>query len=138
MNIGLYTTAAFISAGMHRDVKQLDAAKELLGTGCFELVTTAVEYTEFVDMAYRVGGMVTGGHPGVFDYEVAEEFGVWYVDQVRQHGAIPRNGTATAKIIDLAMAFFVRDDNRDQLIENAEEILRDAFGRIDVPKQPEI
>jgi hypothetical protein len=138
MNIGLYTTAAFISAGMHRDVKQLDQAKDLLGTGCFELVTTGVEWTEFVDMMYRVGGMITGDHPGVFDYEVTEEFGFWYVDEVLATEKVPTVEACRAKLTALGMAFFVRDDNRDQLVENTEETLRDAFSRIDPPKQPEV
>lgn len=131
-NLTQYTIAAFISAGMHRDVDNLDAAKELIGTGCFELVQTGVAYTDLAcDMA-EAGFLIVGDYPGVFEYEVAEEAGVWYVAEALATRAVPAADRMHGKLAELTLAFFARvhwkGDNTKALIA--------ALAALPVPPQP--
>jgi hypothetical protein len=133
MSIENYTTAAFISAGMHRDVEKLDKAKEGLGTGCFEFVQTAMNYVGHIQELYLAGLAVVGSVPGVFDYEVAEDFGVWYVNATLEDRQLPDVDWACDELYRLAVQFWAREDQGD-----LHQKVADALALVKQPSQPEI
>lgn len=132
-NIALYTIAAFISAGMHRDVERLDEARDALDTGCFELVSTAMTYTDYIQALYEAGYNTVGSVPGVFDYEVAEEFGVWYVKEALEEQKLPDVQWAMAELYKLAMKFWSHDGD-----DATRSRLVDALGALENLPQPEL
>lgn len=133
-NLELYAIAAFISAGMHRDTAILDAARDKLGTGCFELVQTGVAYTDLAcDMA-AAGFSIVADYPGVFEYEVCEEAGVWYVAEALATGDIPAADRMHGKLAELTLEFF----GRVKWKAPYGETLRAALHALPVPPQPEI
>lgn len=132
-----FITAAFISAGMHRDVKKLDMARDGAGSGCYELVASAVEYAEYASFLYLAGSYFAPAVPGVFDYEVSEEFGVWYVNQTLMDNRIPDVELACKVLRDLAEAFWVRDET-EALIVGGRAGLQQGFSNISIPRQPEL
>lgn len=128
-----YTFAAFISAGMHRDVAKLDEARDLIGTGCLELVMSAMDYVDLVYNMETVGYATVGEFPGVFAYEVAEEFGAWYVAEAHAKRAVPDVTAACEQLRELAFAFFARD-----VSDEVGHQLNVALARLHEPVQPEI
>lgn len=133
-NLTQYTIAAFISAGMHRDTVILDAARDKLGTGCFELVQTGVAYTDLAcDMA-AAGFSIVADYPGVFEYEVCEEFGVWYVRAALANNTLPEAVVCAGKLRDLTHDFFSRVTWKAPYGET----LRAALNALPTPPQPEL
>lgn len=81
---------------------------ELWGQGCLELHTELSQYAPFIlDVLESVGE--DQGFPGVFHYEVTEEFGEWFAGMIVEHdGAPPAEERCREKIVLLTAAFFSR------------------------------
>lgn len=130
----LYTVAAFICAGMHRNTEALDNARDVIGTGCFELVQSAMNYTELAQDMAMTGFAIVGDYPGVFEYEVAEEAGVWYVAEALATRAVPAADRMYGKLYELTVAFFSRVHWKTPDADK----LHAALSALPVPDQPVI
>lgn len=71
------TTAAFMMEGL----RDLDYSRvlEIWDQGCFELVFELTSYAEFMSDLFEAElAMCPDGAPGMYDYEVTNEFGSWF------------------------------------------------------------
>lgn len=111
----LLSIAAFISAGMHTDVHMLDNALDDCGTGCLEYINIGISYTSYAQALYNAAEALGMQTPGVFEYEVCEEFGRWFVQQTRNNAedaeapSLPEHVLACKKLITLTYSFFDKD-----------------------------
>lgn len=129
-------TAAYVSSGMHNNIQQFDAAREILGTGDLELTTTGMEYVEYIESLYQLGYLLAGSVPGVFDYEVTEAFGYWYIDYIYCTKQLPTVGQACQWLKEGAFTFFWgRNDNKKDIL-GGPDVLTRAFDRVPLPAQP--
>lgn len=76
--------AAFMALGIQQDHAKFDKVLAHWGAGCLELIEQLVAYAPYADALITAGYAQAGGDPGVAMYEVAEEFGVWFGDEVLQ------------------------------------------------------
>lgn len=118
MNIGLATTIAFLAIGANGHANMF----KLLGNdvGHIEMITDIVEHADYVERLYEAGILASGGCPGVFDYEVAEVAGRWYIDNTTVVDGHVEQPTAEAfrdQLRQLAFDFFSKNwhDETDAL-----------------------
>lgn len=86
---GTLSIAAFISAGMHGSANKLSHAVDHAGTGNLEFINAGISYAPYMHELAEAGYGVTGGFPGVLEYEVCERFGAMYVDETITNGSDP-------------------------------------------------
>ena len=116
MKIGLATTIAFMAIGSQAHPELTD----LLGNdvGHIEMITTLIEHAPYCERLYDAGILATGGCPGVFDYEVAEPFGRWFIEVstlLNESVTLPSEEKCLAQLYTLALNFFSRGIESDSL-----------------------
>ena len=103
--------AAFMMEGM-RDAcnDQVGYTKmlEKWGHGCWELVAEMCSHAKYFDEAVAPHIDDDAGFPGVFEYEVCNPFGMWYVEYVNKHGYVPPVVEAKLEIDRLVNDFFTQ------------------------------
>lgn len=71
------------------------------GQGCWELVNEMVQYADYSDECASIYIQQHFEFPGVFEYEVVNEFGDWFTSYVWENGQTPTELGAKAKIATL-------------------------------------
>lgn len=81
------------------------AAQDLRGCGQLELVMELAEYAVYSEE--RLSEMNPEDYPGVYDYEVSDPFGRWFMQYVIDHGGeVPTTHEGRAKLDELITKFF--------------------------------
>lgn len=117
----IYTTAGFIILGMNSwrpstkapvMLEAINAIQERGDMGVLELVSHATAWAEHICNMCLVGHAMTEENDGVFDYEVSEQFGNWYAQQVvAAGGVVPRRQACANEILRLATRFYLEGRN---------------------------
>lgn len=113
-------TATFMAVGMVGPSQTTyDKLLEKWDKGCLELHYELCQYATLSEQIIDIITRGDGGYdfPGVYDYEVSEEFGRWFRIEILddEEGNAPDFEAAKAKLIDLACRFFAqRDEERYQ------------------------
>jgi hypothetical protein len=136
-----YSIAAFMSAGMHTNVEQLDQAKDAAGTGCVELVMAVMGYVDYAEALFKAGGTVRDGVPGVMEYEICEPFGEWFITTmlcgctVDGSCSLPDHEQACFKLRELTYEFYEKNDRTpDPLMMARLEVAMTAVPLPDAPQ----
>jgi hypothetical protein len=108
-------TAAFIAMGLQMPaeptVATFNEALDHWDGGCFELVDEATRYAPYIVALLDAGMVVTGGCPGIPEYEVAESFGAWFCQAIiaaPDSVTVPSAPSCLLKALQLVQAFFVQ------------------------------
>ena len=88
-------TASFMVVGMtDNDEALYRRLSEHWGKGCFELHYELCQYATLSEQIIDVITRGDGGYdfPGVYDYEVSEDFGLWFAEEILkdEDGNAPR------------------------------------------------
>lgn len=103
---------AFMMEGMRDRCYRLDphnGYEDMLhrwAQGCWELINEMVQYADHFDKCASIYINQNYDFPGVFEYEVVNEFGDWFADYVLKHGHAPIAVEAKAHIATLVEQFF--------------------------------
>ena len=125
--LGTLTIAAYIFAGMQQNQEEYQQCYELYGGGELELCHEAVSYAPLMEELFQFGAEKIE-IPGIYDYEVAEPFGVWFRQWViTLGGAIPDKSQCHDEIRRLATEFFSCDGRFDTPF--VVEVISDFFKR---------
>ena len=125
ITLGTKTLSAFIFYGMTYDADKFRTAYDAWASGVLELCGAAVEYADLMEEAFDTLSEKLDV-PGVYDYEVAENFGAWFRDQViKNDGYAPSHKECVAHIHQLVECFFSCDGKWDP--ELARELTSDFF-----------
>ncbi len=118
MSIGSLITAAFMALGLREGCDQ-DHILEHWDAGHLELISQLVEYAPYTDKLW-LAAKEHAESCGVFDYEVSEEFGRWFGDQVLLQpagGNAPTDEACSEKLRELTLAFFAQGiDDPKQIV----------------------
>ncbi len=101
--------AAFIAMGMNGAPLHFNATLDTWDGGCLELIQEATRYAPYITALTTAGYEATGGVPGISEYEIAEEFGVWFIGQMGRMPeplTVPKHEYCCGKLMELAVAFF--------------------------------
>lgn len=109
-------TASFMTTGMtNNDDALYDRLLNHWGKGCYELHYELCQYATLSEQIIDVITRGDGGYdfPGVYDYEVSEEFGRWFRYELLkdEEGNAPDFEAAKARLISLACCFFAQEDD---------------------------
>lgn len=98
------TTAMFMAQGLGYG-ERLRHLGALTGSGHIELMSSLSGYAMHSEM--QLMAREDEEYPGVFDYEVSEEFGRWYGQYIiDRRGTPPADLVARAKLDELIARFF--------------------------------
>lgn len=103
---------AFMMEGMRDRCDRLDTHngyEDMLhrwAQGCWELINEMVQYADYFDECASIYIQQHFEFPGVFEYEVVNEFGDWFTSYVWENGQTPTELGAKAKIATLVEQFF--------------------------------
>lgn len=105
------TAAAFMAIGLNSPERPLsvDTVIDHWDAGFLELIQAVTNYAPYADALAQAGFAATGDYPGVFDYEVSEEFGTWYAARIMEQepgGHEPDPELCRLHLRDLAVEFF--------------------------------
>jgi hypothetical protein len=105
----IMSNAAFISGGMHLNVNKLDNAKESADTGCLEFVNAACAWSVYIEDLYDCAMASTDFESvgGVFEYDVCEQFGTWFMQEAIDTGELPLDAPVRQKLIDMVVDYAV-------------------------------
>jgi hypothetical protein len=99
-------TAAFLMHGLHRaDLGEAIIAYAEHG-GMLELVDAAMDWVHPIQSLRNAADSLELDYPGVWDYEVSEEFGAWLGGSIIDDRDLPERTHAWAILIDLVESFF--------------------------------
>ena len=109
-------TATFMAVGMSGNDEALySRLLDHWDKGCFELHYELCQYATLSEQIIDVITRGDGGYdfPGVYDYEVSEDFGLWFAEEILkdEDGNAPDFEVAKAKLIALACRFFAQKDD---------------------------
>ena len=103
------THAAFFYAGIN--VSRSLPTGHCANLGQLELINELTIFASVMaDMQERAAAIVNEQYPGVFEYDVAEEFGVWYGWHVESTGLLPTDELAIEAMGNMIYSFFSRGD----------------------------
>jgi hypothetical protein len=100
-------TAGFMAASLPHG-GEMDVLLELWNKGCFELFKELTDYAPLAE-GIRLGYIADGADsPGMFDYEVSEEFGQWFADFVMTSPTYdaPTRAEGEGKLREMIQEFF--------------------------------
>ncbi len=105
-------TAAFMAIGLIQAPNQLQV-QDAWANGQLELIDSLTHYAEYswalADAAFKLGD----GAPGVVQYEVDEDFGVWFGEQILEwDGAAPEHEECCIRLRETHFMFWNRPDDR--------------------------
>lgn len=110
--------SAFMMEGLHD--AGYSAVLAAWDQGCFELVSTMVEYAPFAERLVDASLPITGGEfPGVFDYEVTAPFGKWFGGTVLSTKTAPPADDCREWLRQAVFDFFAQADLK---IEKKQEL----------------
>ncbi len=101
--------AAFMAVGMFENKNNVNIALKKWDGGCYELVQQVVSFAPYTvaladaGIAYIVDGC------GLYEYDVAEGFGAWYVERIIEIGeavTVPSWDECIERLKDLVLEFF--------------------------------
>lgn len=118
-------TASCITVGACQvGIDEFGAAVDRLDCGQDTFISEMVSYAPYIDAVWKTlcgtpGGIAYDHGCGVWDYEVSEPFGQWYVEQsaFREVGVLDDaawHQKCMGKIKELVVAFFTTTDPEDQ------------------------
>jgi hypothetical protein len=111
--------------GLHRaDLGEAIAAYAEHG-GMLELVDAAMDWVHPIQSLSNAADSLELGYPGVWDYEVTEEFGAWLGGSLIDDRDLPERTHAWAILIDLVESFFRLNEPEDS------ELRRQLRARLD-------
>lgn len=97
------TTAAEMVIGAGNDL--IYQAQDVWGCGQLELIMELVQYAIYSEKVLKE--MNPEDYPGVYDYEVSDPFGRWFMRYVIDHdGEVPLTQEGRAKLDELIKEFF--------------------------------
>jgi hypothetical protein len=110
-------TALFIASGMRRQAKKYGMKKDplqlLRDTNNHESMIDSASYIAMIAMILTAmtGELGNVEYPGVFDYEVSEEVGIWLVAMLHLNNKLPEN-THMLEVLakSIQIFFFYSDD----------------------------
>lgn len=105
MDQDLTVTAAFMALGLGSQDQDL---LEAWNQGHLELIHVVVSYAPYLNTLMVVAAAAADGYPGVFDYEVSEQFGSWFAKQILE-GHIPTDKEVRVYLVKEVYDFFVQN-----------------------------
>ena len=102
------TVGAFMAIGLQHAIDKSRGLLDHWGCGHYELVNCMMEHAPYCEALLEAGFKLVQRSCGVAVYEVAEEFGAWYGEQVLQAAPMkePDANACRAKLRVLVTAFY--------------------------------
>ncbi len=128
-----HTTAIFMAIGLatHPDIKDICHLAQEQGVGQLELYQALAEFAAIADDFYEAAAVILPS-PGVFAYDVCEDFGHHFGDHVLEHDAEIHHNDMLRALAKNVQLFFLLGLQTWQQGENLKEDLDAALDRVTI------
>ena len=117
LNTESLVTAAFMAMGFQQQsTEAIHQALDAWSGGEYELIEQMVAYTMYHDALQEAGCTAIEGTYGIYQYEVAENFGAWFLQAMQvmtKPTTLPSHESCKKELLKLALNFFTKNDDLD-------------------------